>query len=262
MFLTIRFYQYIYFFLFNRKKLKSLGSQSSIAARSPTHTKQQSAMMLSIFGDQTKKNDLDKKMDDPPSSIANPMKKLSGGMIKKGGNKSVQSASTKPDKATNDPAAAAADNKGSLNTSFIKAAKKVVLTLPEHWTEHEDPSSGKKYFYHTKNKSTSWTRPVSTDAATPTKGHNVSKSLGHHSMKAAAKMVVATLPEHWTEHKDPTSGKTYFFNTKNQSTSWTRPTATNAALPPNWTAVTDKAGGKTYYHNNVTNETSWTIPTE
>ena len=88
------------------------------------------------------------------------------------------------------------------------------------------------------------------------------------SLKASVKLVQAALPEHWSEHKDPVSGKIYFHHRETHSTSWTRPTLddvpTKAAvekLAAGWTAAVDPTSGKTYYGNASTGAVSWTKPT-
>ena len=131
-------------------------------------------------------------------------------------------------------------------------AQTALEPLPEHWSEHKDPNSGKSYFMDNKNKSTTWTRPKSVDMS--------SNAPLKKSLKTAASLVIAALPEHWSEHKDPESGKSYYMDNKNKVTSWTRPTAASAALPTNWHTVQDPTSGRTYYHNRVTSKVSWTVP--
>lgn len=64
----------------------------------------------------------------------------------------------------------------------------------------------------------------------------------------------------WVEHKDPTSGKTYYANSKTGATSWEKPADFGGAGASGWTAVKDPTSGKTYYHNTATGATSWEKP--
>lgn len=51
------------------------------------------------------------------------------------------------------------------------------------------------------------------------------------------------------------------FTSTQQKTTTTATTADNhKTLPVNWSAVIDKSTGKTYYWNTITNETTWTSP--
>jgi hypothetical protein len=92
-----------------------------------------------------------------------------------------------------------------------------------------------------------------------------------------------TLADDWTEVADPSTGKVYYYNTKTQETSWTRPELTSeedtnviSAEPisseeneskdvgdssDGWVEVQDPNTGKIYYYNKETNETSWEEPT-
>lgn len=67
----------------------------------------------------------------------------------------------------------------------------------------------------------------------------------------------------WAEHKDPTSGRTYYHNAKTGATSWEKPAGFGAASTADasaWTAVKDPSSGKTYYYNASTGQTSWEVP--
>jgi len=67
----------------------------------------------------------------------------------------------------------------------------------------------------------------------------------------------------WAEHKDPGTGRSYYYNAKTGVTSWERPAEMGApaaaADASGWTAVKD-ASGKTYYYNAATGATSWDAP--
>ncbi|CAE7327124.1 PRP40B [Symbiodinium natans] len=61
----------------------------------------------------------------------------------------------------------------------------------------------------------------------------------------------------WAEHKDPATGKTYYFSKLNNETTWERPAALQKR---DWVELKDPASGKTYYHNKFTQETVWHRP--
>lgn len=76
----------------------------------------------------------------------------------------------------------------------------------------------------------------------------------------------------WVEVVDPTSGQTYYFNSKTNETSWERPSFTNteqettiepvveANISNDWIETLDQSSGKSYYYNTKTGETSWEKP--
>lgn len=74
----------------------------------------------------------------------------------------------------------------------------------------------------------------------------------------------------WTEHKDPDSGGTYYFNKITQASSWTRPEdfvepsleAIQAAIGPKWTVSKDGGSGLLYYFNKETGQSSWDRPAD
>ena len=88
----------------------------------------------------------------------------------------------------------------------------------------------------------------------------------------------------WVETADPTSGQTYYFNSKTNETSWEKPNSySTAAADANngspstpsmeagqdatggcesdWSETVDPTSGKAYYFNSKTGETSWEKPT-
>lgn len=81
------------------------------------------------------------------------------------------------------------------------------------------------------------------------------------------------LPAGWQEHKDASSGKSYFHNAATAETTWDRPggnpppaavqlsaPAAVGALPQGWQEHHDAASGKSYYHNPATGQTVWDRP--
>jgi len=140
--------------------------------------------------------------------------------------------------------------------------------LPPDWAEVKDPKSGKVYYYNKKTKKTSWTAPEPEPEATPTPEPTPAPAA---APAPAAEADPDALPPGWTEHVDPRSGKTYYYNKSTKETSWKKPTASSAApaapaapagdeLPPGWAECTDPSSGKVYYYNKSTKETSWKRP--
>ena len=75
------------------------------------------------------------------------------------------------------------------------------------------------------------------------------------------------LPTNWEEHKDPSSGKTFYYNKVTKETSWDKPksgltsrSSSARGLPPDWEEHKDPSTAKTFYYNKVTKETSWDKP--
>jgi len=75
----------------------------------------------------------------------------------------------------------------------------------------------------------------------------------------------------WAEHKDPKTGKTYFYNKVTKSTQWSRPAEMDggaapaaagdlATNPAYWATGSDPKTGRTYYYNKKTKQTSWKRP--
>jgi len=66
----------------------------------------------------------------------------------------------------------------------------------------------------------------------------------------------------WEAVVDQSTGKTYYFDSTTNETSWVPPLGFGGspALPPGWEAVVDPSSGNTYYFHAATNETSWTLP--
>lgn len=79
----------------------------------------------------------------------------------------------------------------------------------------------------------------------------------------------AGLPPGWTEHVDPNTQKTFYFNASTQETKWERPQVAQAAspqpaqsagLPAGWAEHVDPGSGKTFYYNAQTGVTAWEKP--
>mmetsp|Transcript_3491 Transcript_3491/g.4105 ORF Transcript_3491/g.4105 Transcript_3491/m.4105 type:complete len:334 (+) Transcript_3491:67-1068(+) len=112
-------------------------------------------------------------------------------------------------------------------------------SLPEGWAEHQDPGTGRTFYYKAATGETSWEKP-----------------------QAEAKAAGA-LPEGWTEHVDPGSGKTFYYKAATGETAWERPSAPGAAkggLAEGWAEHVDPASNRTFYYKAATGETSWEKP--
>jgi hypothetical protein len=91
------------------------------------------------------------------------------------------------------------------------------------WKHCLHSETGKVYFYHTKTKETTWTKPDSFQVY---------------------KVVT-----------DPSSGRPYFYNRITRQTTWEKPSDFEE-----WKTAQDKSSGNTYYYNILTKETSWSDP--
>lgn len=63
----------------------------------------------------------------------------------------------------------------------------------------------------------------------------------------------------WTEVQD-TEGRTYYFNTDTQESTWERPAELGSRANA-WRECTSE-DGKTYYYNDDTKKSAWEMPTE
>eukprot|EP00438_Fugacium_kawagutii_P036517 Skav217608 [mRNA] locus=scaffold2172:225599:227653:+ [translate_table: standard] len=151
--------------------------------------------------------------------------------------------------------------------------------LPPDWTEHKDPATGKAYYYNKATKETTWNQPASGPAASMPAAPAAPKA----PTVPGAPIAPGGLPPDWTEHKDPATGKAYYYNKATKETTWNQPASGPAAsmpaapaapkaptvpgapiapggLPPDWTEHKDPATGKAYYYNKATKETTWNQP--
>jgi hypothetical protein len=177
--------------------------------------------------------------------------------------------------------------------------------LPEGWIESKDSSSGEVYYYHAESGETSWERPSSTEEMKRSlelsmveEEDNETDELDDAKDSEEIENLSAPdpLPEFWVESEDPSSGKTFYYNSLTQEVSWKRPTADESSeapeskvtgkledefehisgedeikesestgspelpLPEGWIESTDPTSGETYYYNVETEETSWERP--
>ena len=188
--------------------------------------------------------------------------------------------------------------------------------LPDGWEELIDESTGNMYYFNEETGETSWEKPDSRRDSRHTSlssGNKVSQEnpdgrpeeeipglleeadpisadevdAGVDAQDSAVEQTY--LPTGWIELKDPNSGKVYYYNEEDNTTSWERPSATDSNinvpsdqpnesktseaddtgemespesddLPPGWEKLSDPASGNTYFFNRETNETSWEFP--
>jgi len=91
-------------------------------------------------------------------------------------------------------------------------------TLPTGYQQQIDPSTGKAFYVNLMTGETSWTPPTGA-AAAPV------------PMAPSAPPSSAGLPPGWEERVDPASGRKFYINHANKSTSWELPTAGGGAPP-------------------------------
>ena len=141
--------------------------------------------------------------------------------------------------------------------------------LPPDWTEHKDPATGKAYYYNKLTKETTWDKPATRPGSSMPSAPAAPKA----PSVPGASVAPGGLPPDWTEHKDPATGKAYYYNKLTKETTWEKPAtaapkapsvpaapAAPGGLPLDWTEHKDPATGKAYYYNKLTKETTWEKP--
>ena len=103
-------------------------------------------------------------------------------------------------------------------------------TLPTGYQQQIDPSTGKAFYVNLMTGETSWTPPTGAAAAPVPMTPSAAKSS-------------AGLPPGWEERVDPASGRKFYINHANKSTSWELPTAGGSAPPsqPSYAAAPRQA---------------------
>ena len=85
--------------------------------------------------------------------------------------------------------------------------------LPGGWEEYDDDTTGRKYYCNQRDLSRTWTHPLAADRPQDVDSFQVN----HHESE--------TLPGGWEEYDDDTTGRKYYLNQKDLSTTWTHPLA-------------------------------------
>ncbi|CAN0095204.1 unnamed protein product [Ascophyllum nodosum] len=139
--------------------------------------------------------------------------------------------------------------------------------LRDGWKEVKDTKTGSTYYWNKALNSTTWERPE-------VSAEELAKRAAGEGAETQEKL--PPLPVGWTEVKDPSTGRVYFWNEKEAATTWVRPTepasgsasggesesavSTTPGLPQGWKAVTHAATGQTHYVNESTGERSFVLP--
>lgn len=143
------------------------------------------------------------------------------------------------------------------------------------WTEVQD-DEGQTYYYNTKTEETSWDPPEGfkeTVKETGNEKDEVKETEEQSKEGNEEKATTATTEDktvgEWTEVQDD-EGRTYYYNTKTEETSWDKPEGFGVEVKNGDTNEHDKEGeewvetqdeeGRTYYFNTKTEETSWDRP--
>jgi len=93
------------------------------------------------------------------------------------------------------------------------------------WIETVDPSTGQVYYYNQVTQETSWEKPAAmieskAPSVPPTDSQSEEKITAAEEPKSDS-----TPPNDWMETVDPTSGQTYYYNSRTGETSWEKPEA-------------------------------------
>jgi hypothetical protein len=115
-----------------------------------------------------------------------------------------------------------------------------VHSLPADWTESVDPQTGRTYFYNVQTRETSWERPAVTEVPVCEESldrntntmFDVTDEMASYKSADAIDIpeelqqrgtAITSLPAGWTEALDPTSSRTYYYNSLTRETSWEHP---------------------------------------
>ena len=116
---------------------------------------------------------------------------------------------------------------GQAEESISKLDEAPELALAEGWEKSTDEASGRTYYYNAIDNATSWERPISNTAAVETVFEESSLLVTIAAVKdtipPVAEQNEQALPEGWAECIDKSSGRTFFYNAIENTTSWERP---------------------------------------
>lgn len=118
--------------------------------------------------------------------------------------------------------------------------------LPEGWSEEQDPSSGKTYFYNSVTNEIQWERESIGIDASRFEGPE------EHQSMTESRLLVGAEPDENSEERDE--------GIKSQEAEMEEDMISNKPLPEGWIREFDVASGCFYYFNQLTGVTSWEIP--
>ena len=147
-----------------------------------------------------------------------------------------------------EPEATAVPAVGDASSTSLDST---VKTLPAGWQELTDPSTGKTYFWNEYDNQTSWERPVVSEEDAP---QDASGSMPKSDIIEPAPTEAEAAPE--TDAKATDEPAT----TEQPEATATEQPADEPPLPEGWEEMTDPASGNTYFVNTVNNTTSWSRP--
>jgi len=153
-------------------------------------------------------------------------------------------------------------NNNNVNANSHNGKSSGIGDSQEEWRENRAPD-GRVYYYNSRTRETSWSRPSSLKRA-PSPARNATSNNSSN---------VPPLPPGWVQNTAP-DGRPYYYHAITRETRWERPSAhakvaeetgppkvsaASSALPPGW--VEYKANnGRPYYYNASSNRTSWIRP--
>ncbi len=159
------------------------------------------------------------------------------------------------------------------------------------WVEYMDEDKGEPYYYNTVTQETAWEKPegfVGKSTKSPEADPDETTKAETESPKGLEDSTATAKAGDWVEAQDD-GGRTYYYNSKTEETSWDQPVGfkkeeaekvaetedkgTSEVVPVkeedeeekqkstygNWTKAQDDEG-QTYYYNTKTEETSWDKP--
>lgn len=110
------------------------------------------------------------------------------------------------------------------------------LELPMGWSAVVDESSGRTYYYHAESGQTCWELPLddakaseddtpdeNVEETSPTEGEE-DNAPDVDIVRKEEETKSEALPDGWSELVDASSGRVYYFNSTDNSTSWEKPT--------------------------------------
>ena len=119
------------------------------------------------------------------------------------------------------PAPAPAPVAEAAPATPVESASSSPLPLPSGWESRVDPTTGRPFYVNLVERTTSWERPTA-PAAAPTPAPTPAPPPVTEQTEEAS---LASLPAGWEARVDPTSGRTFYVNLTERTTSWNPPTA-------------------------------------